>query len=145
MTDDERAAADVSRAWLVANRTGDTGWLRENLGPDYTMHNLNGSDYIGVDHIVSLWEYYSEGMEGWGKLPGDPVQVEMTGEPVVRVSGDMALVSYRGRFKGVSADYGGDFDVDFRGTDVLERIDGRWKIQHGHYSPATPGGHAGGI
>lgn len=144
MTPDEQAVLAVHQGWLEANKTGDVPWLRENLAPDYYMINLNGSLYDGLDHICRLWEFYRDHFEGWGTVPGDPIDCESI-DPKVRVNGDAAWVMYRLRFVGNAELFGGHFDMNARGTDVMERRDGRWLIVHGHYSVGDPGGPEGGF
>ena len=150
MTSDEQAVLVVHQGWMDANRTGDVGWLREHLAPEYWMANTNGSTYHGIDQICELWEYYRRFYAGWGVVEGPLVTCESR-DPVVTVCGDAGWVAYRVRFAGHSVggrgkgDFGAhDFDVNVRGTDIMRRIDGRWKIVHGHYSIGEPGAPAGG-
>src|SRR5262245_46068183 len=110
MTVDEQAALAVHEGWVRANRTGDVGWLRENLDADYWMANTNGSVYRGVDQICELWEYYRTQYAGWGTVPGPEVTCE-SAESNVWVVGDTAWVAYHGRFAGVST--GGEGKGDF--------------------------------
>jgi ketosteroid isomerase-like protein len=148
MTPDERSVLAVHQGWLDANTTGDVAWLRENLAPEYTMMNTNGSVYRGIDHICALWEYYRRQYHGWHGA-GEPLTCESI-DPEVQVVGDVGWVAYRLLFAGESAggqgqgDLAGSFRFEARGTDVLVRRDGRWLIAHGHYSFGAPGGPAGG-
>ncbi|MEZ5101763.1 MAG: nuclear transport factor 2 family protein [Thermoleophilia bacterium] len=148
MSADEQAVLAVHLGWLRANETGDVAWLREHLDPGYTMMNTNGSVYRGPEHLVALWEYYRGMYPGW-RGAGAPLVVESV-DPEVRVVGDAAWVAYRLIFAGESTggegqgDIAGTFRFETRGTDVLVRRDGRWRIAHGHYSFGSPGGPAGG-
>jgi ketosteroid isomerase-like protein len=141
---DTEAVLAVHDGWLAANETGDVAWLRENLAPDYFMINLNGALYDGLDHICRLWEYYRTTTAGWGILPGPRATAEVV-HRVVRVVGDVGWVAYRFVYRGVATDMGGSFELPSRGTDVMERRDGRWLIVHGHYSVGEPGGPEGGF
>lgn len=150
MTPDEEAVLALHQGWMDANRTGDCGWLRENLAPDYSMANTNGSFYRSSEHLQQLWEYYRKQYGGWGIVEGPPATCESR-DVELRVVGDVGWVSYRIRFAGESTggdgpgDFGEGFDVQARGTDVMERRDGRWVIVHGHYSIGEAGAPAGGV
>jgi ketosteroid isomerase-like protein len=136
----EMAKSDEERIWelhkgfLDANKVGDSQFLKDHMapGPDTLLwYNLNQSNYIGVDHIVELWDMLR------AATGGKPAKVVARDERVTIV-GDLALVTYLLDF---SADFGalGKFTQEARDTEVWRRIGGDWKMIHFHCSNYVPG------
>jgi ketosteroid isomerase-like protein len=124
----------IHREFVDANGPVDSSYLRERAVSEpgeLVWFNLNGSNYIGLDHIVQLWDMLRSIMGGEG-MSSD------LREEQVRVVGDVAWVSYLNHY---AADFGnlGSFNAGMRGTEIWRRIDGEWKLAHAHFSTHVPG------
>lgn len=131
--------------FIVANRTGDTAWCRANMaGGDEgaILFNTNGSNYIGVEHWCRLWDFYREHIKGDQRTGGEPPLFEGHNQRVT-VNGDSAWVTYR--LKMIGRIYGEPLPEDARGTEIYQKIDGEWKMVHGHWSIGSPGEVQGGV
>jgi len=131
---DEEKIWELHRGFVDANRTGDSSFLRAHMWPDadtLIWYNLNQSIYVGVDHIVELWDMLRAAMGG------KTAKVEAFDDRVT-VVGDMALVHYLLHF---GADFGalGKFVQDARSTEVWRKQNGEWKMIHFHCSNYIPG------
>jgi ketosteroid isomerase-like protein len=131
---DEERIWELHRGFVDANKVGDSQFLRDHMapGPDALIwYNLNQSNYIGVDHIVELWDMLRAAMGGKTAV------VEARDERVT-VVGEVALVSYLLNF---AADFGalGKFIQEARDTEVWQRMNGDWKMIHFHCSNYIPG------
>ena len=131
---DEDAIWDLHRRFAAANEVADSQFLRDHMVPGadtLRWYNLNQSNYIGVDHIVALWDMLREAMAGKRGL------VRMWDERVTIV-GDVGLVTY---LLHLEADFGslGKFVLDARTTEVWQRMSGGWKMIHFHCSSYVPG------
>jgi ketosteroid isomerase-like protein len=131
---DERRIWELHRGFANANRTGDVKFLRDHMAPGadrLLWYNLNQSNYVGVDHIVELWEMLR------AASGGKEARVQCRDERVT-VVGDLALVTYLLDF---AADFGalGKFVQQARDTEVWQKIDGAWKMIHFHCSNYVPG------
>jgi ketosteroid isomerase-like protein len=125
----------LHREFLAANEPLDSSYLRKHCveGPDELVwFNLNQSNYKGLDHIAKLWDMLR------AILAGQEGKASNVRDEKIDISGDLALVTYVMRYAG---DFGnlGTFDTDCRGTEVWKRIDGEWKLFHGHWSNHVPG------
>ena len=131
---DEETILDLHRQFASANRVADSQFLKDHMapGPDTLIwYNLNQSNYIGVDHIVELWDMLREAMGG------KPAVVETRDERVT-VLGDVALVTYLLK---LAADFGpvGKFEQEARDTEVWQKMNGEWTMIHFHCSNYVPG------
>lgn len=134
MTADEKRIWELHRGFCDANKVGDSQFLRDHMapGPDTLIwYNLNQSNYIGVDHIVELWDMLREA------AAGKEARVISRDDRVI-VVGDMAVVSYLLDF---SADFGalGRFEQEARCSEVWQKMNGEWKMLHFHCSNYIPG------
>lgn len=133
---------NLHHGWVAANKDADVDWLRGNVHPDFVMWNTVGSDFLGLDAVVDLWNRLraiasehapsiAAVSESWGEhyLIGDTIAV-VYGHSRLQVNfGDSAT--------GIEA--GGSLDQNYRCTEVYHRRDGAWKMLHYHGSPHTAG------
>jgi len=131
---DEQRIWELHKGFVDANRKGNIQFLKDHMapGPDALIwYNLNQSNYIGVDHIVELWEMLVA-------ASGGKEAVAKPRDERVTLVGDLALVTYLLHFE---ADFGalGKFVQEARDTEVWQRIDGDWKMTHFHCSNYVPG------
>ncbi|MGH7898360.1 MAG: YybH family protein [Candidatus Binatia bacterium] len=131
---DEETIRELHEGFIEANRAGDIQFLRDHMapGPDTLVwYNLNQSNYIGVDHIVELWEMLVA-------ASGGKRAVAVPRDERITIVGDLALVTYLLHFE---ADFGvlGKFVQDARDTEVWQRMQGEWKMVHFHCSNYVPG------
>ncbi len=131
---DESRIRELHEGFVEANRAGNIQFLRDHMapGPDTLLwYNLNQSNYIGVDHIVELWEMLV------AASGGKRAKAEARDERITIV-GDLALVTYLLDF---GADFGalGKFVQQARDTEVWRRMNGDWKMIHFHCSNYVPG------
>jgi ketosteroid isomerase-like protein len=141
----EEEILNIHLGYVLANRTGDTAWCRANMagGDDgVILYNTNGSNYIGVEHWCNLWDYYKDHIKGDRRTKGEPPLFESS-QRRITVSDDAAWVTYRMRMVGKLD--GVEMPEDARGTEIYQRIDGEWRMVHGHWSIGGPGGPAGGV
>lgn len=135
-TTDEATIRQLHEEFVAANRIGDSEFLRAHMVPgetDLLWYNLNQSNYIGLDHIVELWDFLRAIVES---TTGTAL-VE-TWDDAITIIGDAALVTYMIHME---ADFGalGKINQDGRSTEVWKRIDGEWKMIHFHCSNYVPG------
>ena len=131
-TTDEETILDLHHGFVEANTTGDTSYLRAHMAPGpegFRWYNLNKSVYVGMDHIIRLWDF----LVAMGGSAECPILEEQ-----VRVNGDVAWVTY---IMGFNADFGpmGKVSQNARSTEIWERQDGEWKMVHFHCSTHVPG------
>ena len=96
-TTDEETVLDLHHGFVDANTTGDTSYLRAHMAPGpegFRWYNLNKSVYVGMDHIIRLWDF----LVAMGGSAECPILEEQ-----VRVNGDVAWVTY---IMGFHADFG---------------------------------------
>jgi ketosteroid isomerase-like protein len=123
----------LHREFVDANSPLDSSYLRERVTavPDELVwYNLNGSVYIGQDHIAQLWDMLSSAMGG------QAMSAELRDERV-EVLGDVAWVTYLNNYK---ADFGnlGSYNAGMRSTEIWRRRDGKWELVHTHFSTHVP-------
>jgi len=123
----------LHREFVDANGPLDSSYLRKRMveGPDELVwFNLNGSVYIGLEHIAQLWDMLSSIMAG------EAMNAELRDERV-DVVGDVAWVTYLNHYK---ADFGnlGTFNAGMRGTEIWRRDEGTWRLAHAHFSTHVP-------
>ena len=131
---DEDRIWELHRGFLEANKTGNSQYLKDHMAPGadtLIWYNLNQSNYIGVDHIVELWDMLR------AATGGKEAKVIARDERVTLL-GDVALVTYLLDF---AADFGalGKFSQEARDTEVWQRMNGDWKMIHFHCSNYVPG------
>lgn len=141
---DRKTLLALHAAYLEANASFDWRALeRIWSGEDRaTFFNLNGHTYVGRDHWIRLWKFYSGKLETGAWTPYD-----IGGT----VGDDIAVIwchrSTRLRWVG-----GGDrpsalHDSEFvsRSTMVFHKEGGTWRVVHVHFSEASADERPGGI
>lgn len=123
----------LHREFVDANGPLDSSYLREHVTPvpeELVWYNLNGSVYVGQDHIAQLWDMLSSVMGG------QAMNAELRDERV-EVDGDVAWVTYLNHYK---ADFGnlGSYNAGMRSTEIWRRRDARWELVHTHFSTHVP-------
>ena len=123
----------LHREFVDANSPLDSYYLRRRASAnpgELVWYNLNGSAYIGQDHIAQLWDTLSANMNE------QAVSAELRDERV-EVEGDVAWVTYLSRYQ---ADFGelGAYDGGMRSTEIWRRRDGEWRLVHTHFSAHLP-------
>lgn len=129
----------LHREFVDANGPLDSSYLRRRvtaLPDELVWYNLNGSVYVGQDHIAALWDMLSAAMGG------QAISAELRDERV-DVEGDVAWVTYLNNYR---ADFGnlGSYNAGMRSTEIWRRRDGEWQLVHTHFSTHVPnqmGGH----
>ena len=123
--DDEATVRAVVEALATYSQAGDWAGLDSLYAPGRGVHIIEGA---GVNH-------------GWADYRDDHLKPELAElenmqyryynvEPQIR--GDVAWASFRYDF---SADTPrGQVEIEGRGTTILERLDGRWRVVHHHTS-----------
>lgn len=137
---DAREIMRLHRELVDANGPLDSSYLRRRVTavPDELVwYNLNGSVYIGQDHIAALWDMLSAAM---GEQ--EAMTAELRDERV-EVVGDVAWVTYLNHYR---ADFGnlGSCNAGMRATEIWRRRDDTWQLVHAHFSTHVPnqmGGH----
>ena len=124
----------LHRELVNANGPLDSTYLRRRVTavPDELVwYNLNGSVYVGQDHIVALWDMLAAAMGGQAAM-----NAELRDERV-EVDGDVAWVTYLNHYQ---ADFGnlGSFNAGMRATEIWRRRDGGWQLVHAHFSTHVP-------
>ena len=119
---EEQAVLRVQREWMEAVRDKDAAALDRILADDYTYTDSRGGVTNKAD---SLRETRNQ---------NDRMKAFHTSEETARVYGDVAIVTGRLRVEGVAA--GVPYDAEVRFTDILARIDGRWRAVAAHASRA---------
>jgi ketosteroid isomerase-like protein len=130
---EEQEVMRLHREFVEANGPLDSQYLREMLVTDadeFVWFNLNGSVYVGLDHIAQLWDLLASIMGG------QAMNTELRDERV-EVVGDVAWVSYLNHYR---ADFGnlGSFNAGMRATEIWRRQDGSWRLAHAHFSTHVP-------
>jgi|SRR5580693_5315150 ketosteroid isomerase-like protein len=123
----------LHREFVDANGPLDSSYLRRRVTAapnELVWYNLNGSAYVGRDHIAQLWDTLSAAMDG------QAVSAELRDERV-EVAGDVAWVTYLSHYR---ADFGnlGSYNGGMRSTEVWRRRDGEWELVHAHFSVHVP-------
>src|SRR5688572_14173423 len=99
-SDDEETIRQLHRRFVEANRVADPQFLRDHMAPGadgLIWYNLNQSNYIGVDHIVELWDMLRAAMGG------KPAERAESRDERFTVVGDAAIVTY---IFDIAADFG---------------------------------------
>lgn len=132
--DDGSEVLRLHREFAEANGPLDSNYLRSRVVQDpeeLVWFNLNGSIYVGTDHIAQLWDMLSS-------IMGGEAAIANLRDERVQVVGDVAWVTYLSTYQ---AEFGnlGNFNADLRGTEVWRRENGQWRLAHAHFSTHTPG------
>lgn len=123
----------LHREFVDANGPLDSTYLRRRVTAvpgDLVWYNLNGSTYVGQDHIAELWDTLSANMDH------QAVSAELR-EERIEVAGDVAWVTYLSHYQ---ADFGelGTYDGGMRSTEIWRRRNGEWELVHTHFSAHVP-------
>jgi ketosteroid isomerase-like protein len=123
----------LHREFVDANGPLDSSYLRRRVSAapgELVWYNLNGSTYIGQDHIAQLWDTLAANMAE------QAVSTDLRDERV-EVTGDVAWVTYLSHYQ---ADFGklGSYDGGMRSTEIWRRRDGHWELVHTHFSAYVP-------
>lgn len=130
---DAREIMSLHREFVEANGPLDSSYLRQRVTavPDEMVwYNLNGSVYIGQDHIAQLWDMLS------ATMGGQAMNAELRDERV-EVVGDVGWVTYLNHYQ---ADFGnlGSFNAGMRSTEIWRRREDKWELVHVHFSTHVP-------
>ena len=126
---------DGMNAWFAAWNIGESPFDVEKLRPLFSDGDIHVVDDFD-DRVVVLksFEDYARtwtlsGFRSWSITP--------IGEPVVRQSGELAVVTFAFSGKGVSTS-GAEVSAAQHGTHVWALEDNRWRIVHEHLTTDTP-------
>ena len=119
---EEQAVLRVQREWMEAVRDKDAAALDRILADDYTYTDSRGGVTNKADSLRQT------------RNPNEHMKAFHTSEETARVYGDVAIVTGRLRVEGVAG--GQSYDAEVRFTDILARIDGRWRAVAAHASRA---------
>jgi ketosteroid isomerase-like protein len=122
-THDEEVVLRVQREWMEAVRDKDVAALDRILADDYTYTDARGRVSNKADNL-------QQARAGGGRM-----NAFHTSDAKARVYGDLAIVTGRLRVEGVAS--GRTYDSEVRFTDILARIDGRWRAVAAHASKPT--------
>lgn len=123
----------LHRELVDANSSLDSNYLRRRVTAapgELVWYNLNGSAYIGQDHIAQLWDTLAANMD-------EPAVSADLRDERVEVEGDVAWVTYLSHYQ---ADFGtlGSYDGGMRSTEIWRSRDGKWELVHTHFSTHVP-------
>jgi ketosteroid isomerase-like protein len=136
-TDDLRQILAVHRGWNEANIGLHADAMLPYFPPGDAYHqfNLNGHTYHGVMDKHRLWVNLK-------KMGVNITSLTETVEPVVRVHGDVALLTSEAIATLVMPTPDGGLSdpvpTPYRNTEFYRRVDGEWRIWHMHCSVADP-------
>lgn len=119
---EEQAVLRVQREWMEAVRDKDAAALDRILADDYTYTDSRGGVTNKADSLRQT------------RNQNDQMKAFHTSEEAARVYGDVAIVTGRLRVEGTAS--GVPYDAEVRFTDILARIDGRWRAVAAHASRA---------
>jgi ketosteroid isomerase-like protein len=119
---EEQAVLRVQREWMEAVRDKDAATLDRILADDYTYTDSRGGVTNKADSLRQT------------RNQNDQMKAFHTSEETARVYGDVAIVTGRLRVEGTAS--GVPYDAEVRFTDILARIDGRWRAVAAHASRA---------
>jgi ketosteroid isomerase-like protein len=117
---DEEVVLRVQREWMEAVRDKDVAALDRILADDYTYTDSRGRVSNKADNLRQA------------RAVGGRMKAFHTSDAKARVYGDLAIVTGRMRIEGVAS--GQPYDAEVRFTDILARIDGRWRAVAAHAS-----------
>jgi len=119
---EEQVVLRVQRQWMEAVRDKDAAALDRILADDYTYTDSRGGVTNKADSLRQT------------RNQNDHMKAFHTSEETARVYGDVAIVTGRLRVEGEAG--GVAYDAEVRFTDILARIDGRWRAVAAHASRA---------
>ena len=119
--DRARRLADFGRCWAQAERRGDVAALDDLLTDDFTAVGPRG---FVLDKAKWL-ERYASGALVHDSFTWDEVKVRQYGRAAVAVGVQGQQSVFEGR----------DADGDFRITQTIVEVDGRWRLAAVHLSP----------
>jgi ketosteroid isomerase-like protein len=119
-TSEEAVVLRVQREWMEAVRDKDVAALDHILADDYTYTDSRGRVSTKADSLRQA------------RATGGRMKAFHTSEAKALVHGDVAVVTGRVRIEGEAG--GEPYDAEVRFTDVLARIDGRWRAIAAHAS-----------
>jgi ketosteroid isomerase-like protein len=119
-TQDEEVVLRVQREWMEAVRDKDVAALDRILADDYTYTDSRGRVSNKADNLRQA------------RAASGRMKAFHTFDAKARVYGDLAIVTGRMRVEGTAS--GQPYDAEVRFTDILARIDGRWRAVAAHAS-----------
>jgi ketosteroid isomerase-like protein len=122
-TNEEAVVLRIQREWMEAVRDKNVAALDEILADDYTYTDSRGRVTTKADSLRQA------------RATGGRMKAFHTSEAKALVHGDVAVVTGRVRIEGEAG--GQPYDSEVRFTDVLARIDGRWRAIAAHASQSN--------
>jgi ketosteroid isomerase-like protein len=146
-TEDAAAVLAVHNGWFKSNVGLDADAMLDFFpkspidSPSYLQFNLNGLTYNGAPEKEKLWRNLKA-------IGVNITRIEDTGEPLVQVFGDTALLTSEGVAELEMPSATGKLETPgptrFRNTEFYRRDDGAggsdWRIWHMHVSEAAAEG-----
>ena len=117
---EEEVVLRVQREWMEAVRDKDAAALDRILADDYTYTDARGTVSTKADSLHQA------------RSTGSRMKAFQTSETKARVHGDIAVITGRLRMEGETG--GEPYEAEVRFTDILARIDGRWRAVAAHAS-----------
>jgi ketosteroid isomerase-like protein len=121
-SNDERVVLQVQREWMEAIRDKDVAALDRILADDYTFTDSRGGVTGKAESLRQA------------RSSGDRMKAFQTMDAKAQVHGDTAVITGRLRVEGEAE--GKPYEAEVRFTDILARIDGRWRAVAAHASRA---------
>lgn len=131
---DRDVIIDLHRQFVIANTHEDTGFLAPHLWPDVSWYNLNKSNYMSDEAILTLWRWLYE--QRPDKTKDAPIRAY---DEQVFVDGNVAWVVY---MSAVEYDFGEVMPKSLivaRCTEIWHKDEGTWRLRHFHCSEHQPG------
>lgn len=130
---DREVIIDLHNQFVIANTHEDTDFLAPHLWPDVSWYNLNKSNYMSDEAILTLWRWLYE--QRPDKTKDAPIRAF---DEQVFVEGNVAWVVYMIE---VHYDFGeaGSFSPIARCTEVWQKDQDGWRLRHFHCSEHQPG------
>jgi ketosteroid isomerase-like protein len=120
IVNEEQVVLGVQREWMEAIRDKDAPALDRILADDYTYTDARGNVSTKADSLRQA------------RTTRDRMKAFYTTDERARVYGDLAVITGHLRVEG---EFGGaPYDDEVRFTDILARIDGKWRAVAAHAS-----------
>ncbi len=124
---------ELHEGFIKANTHEDTDYLAACSLPDVTWFNLNKSNYMNQEEILTLWRALYDARVDKTKDARLTVS-----DREVTVEGTAAWVVYLIDVEYEFGDFGG-FPNHARITEIWRKVEGDWKLAHFHCSEHVPG------